>query len=594
MATTIAKITREKITDILEKIALLLELKGENSFKIRAYRSGAEIVSTHPEDIVALAADEDTSALEAIKGIGAALVQKLHELATTGALEFYDNLRSEFPPTIFELLEVQGLGPKKVRSLYTELEVSSLADLKAVCQSGKVASLSGFGEKTVVKLLENIAFHESHAGLFRLGDVAGPAEEILASLKAHPAVSRAEITGSYRRSKEIVHDLDFLVASSDPAAVMEHFVTLPSVASILTNGKTKSSTRLESGLQCDLRVVSGDEWPFTLAYFTGSKEHNVEVRKRFLKKGLSLNEYGLTRVEGGAKSGESAEVPTIHEESDLYKALGLDHIPPELREHTTEFAAAESGGLPDLIKIENLSGTFHNHTVASDGKNTLEEMAEAAIELGLDYLGIADHSKSSVQANGLDEKRLRSQIEEIAALNKGFDGFELFAGTECDILKNGDLDFDDDLLAELDYTVASVHSSFTLKEAEMTRRIIKAIENPHVTMLGHLTGRLLLSREPYAVNVPAIIDAAAETGTIIELNANPWRLDMDWRWWRHAAEKGVRCAINPDAHKVDHLQYLFFGVRLARKGWLTKADVINCLPLSKVEEQLQQKRKGTS
>lgn len=591
-------ITREETATLLEEIALLLELKGENPFKIRAYRTGAEVMRTCPEDIVALAAGDNLKALEAIKGIGSALAKKLHELATTGKLEFYEDLRSGFPGTIFELFEIQGIGPKKVKALYEELGVDSCASLKSACESGEVAKLPGFGERTAQKILEAIAYRESNAGRFRLGEVAAPVAQILDCLKEHPAASRVEVAGSFRRGKEIVHDLDFLVASKKPTEIMDYFVSRPFVDTVLSHGKTKSSIRLENGLQCDLRVVSNKEYPCALAYFTGSKEHNVAMRSRALKRGLTLNEYSLSPVEEGKGKGKgkpgsgNGDIP-LSEEADIYKALDLDYVEPELRENTGEIEAAESGDLPNLIAKENLRGTFHNHTTASDGKDSLEEMARAAADLGLEYLGIADHSKSSFQANGLDEKRLRGQIEEIADLNKSFgDSFRLFSGTECDILKDGSLDFDDDLLAELDYVVASVHSSFTLVEAEMTKRLIAAMENPYVTMLGHLTGRLLLSREPYAVNIPAVIDAAAETGTIIELNCNPWRLDMDWRWWRLAAGKGVRCAINPDAHSATHLQFLSFGIRIARKGWLTKKDVINCLPLAEVEAVLRGKRGG--
>jgi DNA polymerase (family 10) len=334
-------------------------------------------------------------------------------------------------------------------------------------------------------------------------------------------------------------------------------------------------------------VVSNDEFACALAYFTGSKEHNVAMRVRALERGYTLNEYRLSPKEGSEKD----EPPVFESEEQLYDFLGLVYVEPELRENTGEVEAAESGDLPQLIEKENLRGTFHNHTTESDGKNTLEEMAEAAIDLGLEYLGIADHSKSSFQANGLDEKRLRSQIEEIGKLNRKFVGdgtnFRIFTGNEVDILKDGSLDFEDDLLGELDYVVASVHNAMTLSEKDMTERIIKAVSHPAVTMLGHLTGRLLLQREAYAVNVPAVIDACAETGTIIELNSNPWRLDMDWRWWKLATEKGVKCAINPDAHRTTQLDYLWFGVRLARKGWLTRNDVVNTMTREEIEELFQ-------
>ena len=369
--------------------------------------------------------------------------------------------------------------------------------------------------------------------------------------------------------------------------------------SIIAQGPTKTSVRLRSGIQCDLRVVTSAEYPFALNYFTGSKEHNIEMRSRALLRGWTLNEYRLAMLPpdpkakvraGRAVKKPAAKIPKVNDEADLYRALGLDFIPPELRENCGEFEAAEKHSLPRLLEQDNLCGTFHCHTVASDGHNSLEEMASAAQELGLEYLGIAEHSKSSIQAHGIDAAKLRSQIAAIRKMNRKFDGFRLFAGVECDILRDGTLDFDDEILAELDFAVASIHSVFNLSEAEMTKRIIRAMENPFITILGHLTGRLLLKRDPYLVDVPAVLEAAAATGTWIELNAAPKRLDLDWRWWPLAKQKGVRCVINPDAHRTERLQDLWFGVGIARKGWLTKSDVMNCLPLGKIESALQAKR----
>jgi DNA polymerase (family 10) len=581
-------VTREQISKILSEIALLLELKGDNPFKIRAYRSGAEIVETYPGDLIREAAEKDPKELSKIKGIGEALAKKIIELVTTGELEFYNKLRAEFPDGIFDLFDIQGLGPKKIKVLYDELGIDSVPALKKACQDGHVLELPGFAAKGIQKILDAIEFQEKNASRFRLGEIAPIAETMLDALRRHPDTSRAAIAGSYRRAKETVHDIDFLIASAKPDAIMDFFVNESWTADVINHGPTKSSIRLENGAQCDLRVVSNEEFPFALAYFTGSKEHNVALRSRAQKLGYTLNEYRL------ASADEATYPPAdIHDETGLYEALGLEYIDPALRENNGEIEAAQEGQLPRLVGIENMRGTFHCHTTASDGKNSLAEMAEAAQELGLQYLGIADHSKSSVQANGLNEDRLRRQIDEIRELNESFDGqFKLFAGSEVDILKDGSLDFDDDLLSELDYAVASVHSSFTLGEKDMTERIMAAIENPYITMLGHLTGRLLLSREPYEVNVPVIIEAAAQTGTIIELNSNPWRLDMDWRWWKLAKEKGVKCAINPDAHRAAGLQNVFFGVRLARKGWLTKHDIINCLPLGKIEPALAAKRQS--
>jgi len=479
------------------------------------------------------------------------------------------------------LFDVSGLGPKKIKALYDKLGVDSIAMLKEVCNNGEVAKLSGFGAKTVEKILEAVDLKERFASHFRLGSVAVMAETFLDHIKRHPDTLRCTHAGSYRRSKEILHDVDILVATDKPATLTEYFSQLPEVASVIVCGETKSSVRLDNGLQIDLRAVSNDAYPFALQYFSGSKEHNVEMRRRAKKKGWSLNEYDFQGEDA------SVELPEVNDEADIYKALDLQFIPPELRENRGEFEAAENDEIPRLIEVENLRGTFHNHTTASDGRNSLEEMAEAAMDLGMEYLGIADHSKSSFQANGLYPDRLLKQVAEIKKLNAQWKGsFRLFAGSEVDILKDGSLDFPDEVLKQLDYAVASVHNAFTLPEKEMTARIIRAMENEHITMLGHMTGRLLLKRNPYQVDVDKIIDCAAETGTIIELNCSPMRLDMDWRNWRKARDKGVKCSINPDAHRTDHLQFISYGVRLARKGWLRKKDVINTMNLEDMEDYL--------
>ena len=574
--------TKDEIADTLESIGLLLELKGENAFKTRAYANAARAVEIFPGNIETMAAE---GRLGEIPGIGEAIAAKITELAKTGRLEFYEKLRAEFPATLFDLFELQGVGAKKVKALYEQLGVTSIPELEAACKSGKVAKLAGFGDKTAAKMLAAIAMRGQFADTYRLGTVAPLAENILEHLRAHDSVAQACIAGSYRRRRETVHDLDFIVATRDPAGVTARFLEHEAVDSVIAQGPTKTSVRLTMGAQADLRVVTNEQYPFALAYFTGSKEHNVKIRGLALARGWTLNEYRMAPVEGKT----AAAVPDIHDEADLHAALGLGYIEPELRENLGEIETAASGKLPWLIELENLRGTFHNHTTASDGRNSLEEMAATAQELGLEYLGIADHSKSSFQAHGLDAGRLLEQVEAIRRLNKTFSGFRLFAGTECDVLKDGSLDFPDEVLAQLDYAVASVHNVFNLPEAEMTARIIRAISNPYITMMGHLTGRLLLTREGYAVDVPAVLDAAAATGTWIELNANPSRLDMDWRWWPLAKEKGVKCVINPDAHSTTGLQQLWFGVAAARKGWLTREDVVNCLPLGHIENAIAAK-----
>ena len=582
--------TKSQIAQVLEEIATLLELKDENPFKIRAYANAARSLETFGGNLSDL---QDEEALAKIPGVGKAIAAKIKELAATGKLKYVEELRAEFPAAILELFSISGLGAKKIKALYENLKISSIDELRKACESGRVAELPGFGETTQAKICEAIERRAKHSGYFQFGQVAADAEALRADLGVHRDALQVDLAGSYRRRREIVHDVDLVVATKTPAAISDFFVKHPLVASIIAQGPTKSSVRLRSGVQCDLRVVSAAEFPFALNYFTGNKEHNIEMRSRALQRGWTLNEYRLAKLPPDPKAKKkkpSAKIPKMNEEADLYRAVGLDFIPPELRENCGEFEAAENHLLPRLIEKENLRGTFHCHTVASDGHNTLEEMAVAAQELGLEFLGIAEHSKSSIQAHGIDAAKLKSQIAAIRKLNKKFDGFRLFAGVECDILRDGKLDFDDEILAELDFVVASVHSVFNLSEAEMTRRVIRALENRFVTILAHPTGRLLLKREPYSIDIPAVLDVAAATGTWVELNAAPKRLDLDWRWWPLAKEKGVKCVINPDAHRSERLQDLWFGIGIARKGWLSKADVMNCLPLGKIETALQAKR----
>jgi DNA polymerase (family 10) len=575
---------KDEIIGVFENIARLLELKGENPFKIRAYLHASKALETLAEPLEKLITEER---LVAVDGIGKATAEKIATLSTTGRLDYYNDLRDEFPPDILTLFDIQGLGGKKIKALWDSLKIHSVTSLERACKDGRVATLPGFGEKTATNILKAIEHMRSHAGEFRFGDIAALAGSLLEDLRTHPEVGQAQIAGSFRRKKEIVRDLDFLVSTKKPEAVMEFFTTHPLVENILAHGATKSSVILKNGIQCDLRAVTAPEFPFALNYFTGSKEHNVRMRSRALSRGWSLNEYRFSAAEGR----ELREaLPVIQEEADIYRALDLDPIEPELRENHGEIEAAEKHALPRLIEWSNLRGAFHNHTTESDGRSSLEDMVAAAKELGLEYLGIADHSKASFQANGLDEKRLAAQVARIAEINASEKDIHIFAGTECDILKDGSLDFSDEILASLDYVVASIHSSFTMPAAEMTKRIIRAIENPHITMLAHPTGRLLLGREPYQLDIPAILDAAAATGTFIELNANPRRLDLDWRWWQMAKEKGVKCVINPDAHSTAGLQDLIFGIGIARKGWLTKDDVLNTLPLAQVRTALQAKR----
>ena len=585
--------TKNEIADQLNEIGVLLELKGENPFKIRAYQSGARALEAMEEDeLTRLIAAEE---LDSVKGIGTALAQKISELHTTGKLEFLDKLRASIEPGLVELLDIPGMGPKKVRALHDKLGVTDIAGLTKACEENRVAELDGFGAKSQEKILAGIKHREAYGQRHLWWEANEVAQPILAGLRGLPQVERAEAAGSLRRGMETIGDLDFLVAAAEHAPVVEWFVTQHGVHEVTAQGETKASVRFTGGLQADLRIVPADQFVFALHHFTGSKDHNVAMRQRALARGLSLSEWGLVPAEGEGTAKEKAENKALRTpaetEADLFKALGLHFIPPELRENLGEIEAAEEGALPELVGLSDLRGAFHNHTNASDGRNTLAEMTAAADELGWEYLGIADHSKSSFQANGLSEERLAAQITAIQKLNaeRKF-RTHVFTGVECDILSDGRLDYVDDILASLDYVVVSVHNAMTQDEATMTKRIIRAIESPHVTMLGHLTGRLLLRREAYAVNATKVIDAAIANRVIIELNASPWRLDMDWRLWSKAADKGLMCAINPDAHETDGLRHVAAGVNSARKGWLTKESVLNCRDLSGVKRWFAERK----
>jgi len=575
---------KERVSEILSEIGTLLELKGENPFKTRAYANAARVLEGLNEPLPQLVAEKR---LGQIKGIGTALEQKITELVETGKLGYYDTLKASVAPGLVEMLEISGLGPKKIQALNQRLGVDSVEKLEAACRAGQVAALDGFGEKTQANILEGIARKRMYASKHLLSDAWQAAEPLLESLRRHPDVSRCSTAGSLRRFKEVIGDIDLLASTNKPAAVIEFFATQPGIDKVLARGETKASVILAGGIQCDLRVVSDTEFPFALAYFTGSKEHNIVMRQRAIQRGLRLNEYGLF------KSKEETRDPKLRvpcpDEAAIFEKLGLAFVPPELREDHGEFSAAEKNTLPRLIEWPDLKGALHNHSNWSDGHNTLEEIAAHMEELGLEYWAITDHSKSSFQANGLDAGRLRKQIVEIRKLNgkiadRGGD-FRLLTGCEVDILKER-LDFDDDVLAELEVVVASLHVPSS-SEVENTRRLIRAAENPFVHILGHLTGRLLLEREAYPVNVQAVIDACATTGTWIELNCNPHRLDLDWRHWPYAKEKGVKCVINPDAHRNEHAGFLRLGAGVARKGWLKKGDVMNSLGWQKLSLALK-------
>ena len=578
---------KDAVAAVLKEIGVLLELKGENPFKTRAYVNGARTLEGLTEPLETLIEEER---LGEIKGIGNALVEKITELAQTGELEYYNTLKASIPPGLIEMLDVQGMGPKKVKAINEKLGVETIEELEKACEAGKVAELDGFGAKSQEKILESIAFKRQHASHHHRHKMLIAAEPILDDLRSHPDVIRCDIAGSLRRGKEVSGDIDFLVSAKDSTDIMEAFTTRDGILSVLAAGDTKASVLLEGGIQADLRVVDDSEYASALAYFTGSKEHNIVMRSRAIERGLRLNEYGLF------KSKKETRDPKLRldckTEEDIFAALDLTYVPPELREDRGEFDAAENGDIPRLIEWTDLKGSLHNHSNWSDGHESLEEIAEHMSDLGCAYWAITDHSKASFQANGLDEARIKKQLKEIAKVNNKLEGdgndFRLLSGIEVDVLKKG-LDLDDDLLSQLEVVVASMHVAGS-DEKNNTKRLIAAAENPNVHMLGHLSGRLLLERAPQKLNQQAVIDTCAETGTWIELNANPYRFDLDWRHWQYAKSRGVKCVINCDAHRNDHAGFLRLGTAIARKGWLTRGDAVNTLPLAKLRKELASKR----
>jgi len=580
---------KDRIAEILNSIAELLELKGENPFKPRAYQNAARAIEGMDEPLESVIAEQR---LGEVKGIGDSIAKKICELVSTGKLPYYEELLATTPPGLLEMLQIPGLGPKKIKALHDALGIQTVDELEKACNEGEVAALKGFGEKTAANICEGINRRRAYASRHLVNEALPLSERLLEALRSHPDVIRCSTAGSLRRYREIIGDIDLLASSNHPTRVIDFFAQLPGILKVIAKGETKTSVLLEGGIQSDLRVVSDTEFPFALMYFTGSKEHNIVMRQRAIDRGLRLNEYGLFCSKTETRD-PSLLVP-CRTEDEVFAKLGLKYIAPELREDMGEFVAAEEDRLPRLLEWTDLKGSLHNHSTWSDGHQRPEEIARSMHELGLAYWAVTDHSKSAFQANGLDAAQVRKQLKEIGKINEALEGegieFRLLTGIEVDILKDGRLDLPNDLLAKLDVVIASIHVSFSQTEAETTKRLIGAAQNPCVHMLGHLTGRLLLQREPYKVNQRAVIDACAETGTCIELNAAPERFDMDWRLWPYAKSKGVKCAINCDAHRFEQAGFLRLGAGIARKGWLTKEDVINTLRLPELRKVLGGKR----
>ncbi|HQO14659.1 MAG TPA: DNA polymerase/3'-5' exonuclease PolX [Smithellaceae bacterium] len=567
-------LTKETIIQILEEIATLLELTGENPFKSRAYQNAARNLEKSEVDFDELVKE---NRLTEIEGIGEAISKKLTELIQTGKLEYYEKLKDSVPPGHLEMLKIPGLGPKKIHALYEQLGVKDVGELEYACLENRLVDLKGFGEKTQDNILAGIAKLKVYKERRLYAEVAVEAEVLLEYLKRDKSILSISIAGSLRRGNETVKDIDILAASKNPEKLGGHFTSYERIETVTANGETKVSVVLKSGINADLRIVTSAEYPYALHHFTGSKEHNTAMRGRAKDMGLKMNEYGLFRGEKNIKCAN---------EEELFATLKLQFIEPELRENMGEIQAAEKNELPKLVEEKDVRGIFHVHTNFSDGGETLENMARAAREMGLQYIGISDHSRSAYYAGGLQIEDIKKQHELIDKLNEKLKPFHIFKGIEADILPDGSLDYDEKTLARFDFVIAAVHSNFNMPAREMTARLKKALQNKYATMLAHPTGRLLLSREPYAVNLEEVIDTAAKFGKAVELNANAHRLDLDWRHCIYAKRKGVKIAINPDAHQIAGLRDVSFGVKIARKGWLSSEDCLNCMSLVGMKEYL--------
>jgi DNA polymerase (family 10) len=579
--------TKDEVADALDEIATLLELKGESSFRTNAYHNGARLLRQLDGNLKELV---EQNKLTSIRGIGDTLKEKISTLVTTGELPFLIKLRAEIPAGVVAMLQLPGLGAKKVKLLFETLQIDSIEKLKAACDAGVVAKQKGFGEKTQAKILEGISFLGQVGKRVRLDLADGLGETLLQQIRSFPGVIRSSVCGSLRRRRETVADIDLLVSSDAAQPIMDAFVALPQVIQVLGHGETKSSINAAMHvdgekvvLQADLRVVTDEQFPFALAYFTGSKQHNIRMRQRAIERGWSLNEYSL---------GDEKKLIPCKDEAEIYRVLGLEYVEPELREDTGEIEAAEAKKLPALVAATDIRGVFHNHSRYSDGAATLEEMALAAKKLGFEYFGIGDHSQSLTIGRGMPPSVVKKQWAEIDAVNAKLTGIRILKGIESDILEDGSLDYEDDLLAGFDYVVGSVHSHMSMPEAEMTARVCKALMHPRLTMLGHATGRLLLKRDGYKIDLDEVLKTAAKHGKMIEINAHPQRLDLDWIHVKRAKAMGIPIVINPDAHSTGELALYRFGVDVARRGWLSKDDVFNTRGFKDVMRELDRRREA--
>lgn len=571
----------QEVARIFNDIADLLEIKGDNPFRIRAYRRAALNIEGLSKDVSQTLKDE----LLKIPGIGQDLAGKIGEYTETGRIQAYEDLKKEVPGGLSALLSIPGLGPKTAKLLFEQLQITNLEELERYAQEHKLSGLPGIKEKTEEHILKGIGMLKRGMERQPLGRVLPIANDILECLRKDPVVKKLSIAGSIRRWKDTIKDIDILATSEDPKSVMNTFVHLPQVKGILMHGPTKSSVIIQEGLQVDLRVVEEESFGAALAYFTGSKEHNIRLREMAVRSGLKINEYGIFREKDNRKLGGAKE-------EEVYKHLGLPYIPPELREDLGEIEAALQGTLPKLVELRDIKGDLHVHTKRSDGSHDFDELIEAARARGYEYIAITDHSKGLGIARGLTPERLIEEKKEIDALNKRLRGFKLLAGTEVDIRSNGEIDFPDEILRTLDIVVASIHSGFRQGREQLTGRLISAMKNPYVSIIAHPTGRLIGERDPYELDMDEFLRAAQTTGTAIEINAYPLRLDLNDVYAKKAKEMGIPIAISTDAHVTTQFEYMGYGVSIARRGWLEKSDILNTLSHASLVKALKKKRPG--
>lgn len=574
--------TKESLIELLEESAAILELKGESPFKSRAYANAARVLAQLEID---LSEAVQSQALLEYKGIGKSIFEKISEGIRTGRVAFYEELKSSTPPGLLEMLHIKGLGPKKIRTIYEKLGIKDLVELEYACIENRLVDLPGFGQKTQDKIREGISYYKKHKNFFHFHTAWQEANALLAQLRLQEGVVRADIAGDLRRRNEIVRDIQIVVSCGDAPALLDASRSFPQVEKEISRTENAGRMMLKSGIEAALYAVSDDQFSSVLHYHTGGPAYRDALSKRAERFGIRLSEYGLFLDD---------HLLPCQDEQDIFSTLELDYIEPELREGSGEIEAAGKRILPRLVEEKDLRGIFHVHSTYSDGSASLSQMIEAAERLGYEYIGLSDHSQSAFYANGLKKEQIMRQHEEIAQLREKFRNIHIFKGVEADILPDGTLDYDDETLASFDFVIASVHSVFNMSEKEMTRRVIRAMSHPCVTFLGHPTGRILLSREGYPLCVPEVIEAARHHGVAIELNASPYRLDLDWRYCRLATKAGVRLSIHPDAHSVNGLSDTYYGVGIARKGWLSADDLINTLPLSKIQSYLKEKKYGNT